>query len=167
MFESLKNKLKSWFTSVKPKPIKGKKAKAAKPKKSKGRKIKEIEVPVKFETGHLNIEPDLEKLKEISEKAIPEEKVEKKKGFFQRLKEVFTKTSITEDNFEEIFSRLELILLENNVAYSVVQEIRKELRTKVVGIEMPSDKVEETIRNSLKEVISNILIEPFNLLAKV
>ena len=167
MFESLKNKLKSWFTSVKPKPIKGKKAKAAKPKKSKGRKIKEIEVPVKFETGHLNIEPDLEKLKEISEKAIPEEKVEKKKGFFQRLKEVFTKTSITEDNFEEIFSQLELILLENNVAYSVVQEIRKELRTKVVGIEMPSDKVEETIRNSLKEVISNILIEPFNLLAKV
>lgn len=167
MFESLKNKLKSWFTSVKPKPIKGKKAKVAKPKKSKGRKIKEIEVPVKFETGHLNIEPDLEKLKEISEKPVVEEKVEKKKGFFQRLKEVFTKTSITEDNFEEIFSQLELILLENNVAYSVVQEIRKELRTKVVGIEMPSDKVEETIRNSLKEVISNILIEPFNLLAKV
>jgi fused signal recognition particle receptor len=169
MFEALKNKLKSWFSSVKPKPAKAKKTKPAKAKKAKlGKaKLKEIEVPVKFETGHLNVEPDLEKLKEINEQAKIAEQKPEKKGFFQRLKEVFTKTSITEEKFAEFFEQLELILLENNVAYQVVQEIRKELRTKVVGIEMPSAKVEETIKHALKEVISNILIEPFELVTKV
>jgi fused signal recognition particle receptor len=169
MFEALKNKLKSWFSSVKPKPAKAKKTKPAKAKKTKpGKaKLKEIEVPVKFETGHLNVEPDLEKLKEINEQAKIAEQKPEKKGFFQRLKEVFTKTSITEEKFNKFFEQLELILLENNVAYQVVQEIRKELRTKVVGIEMPSAKVEETIKHALKEVISNILIEPFELVTKV
>jgi fused signal recognition particle receptor len=169
MFEALKNKLKSWFSSVKPKPVKAKKTKPAKAKKAKpGKaKLKEIEVPVKFETGHLNVEPDLEKLKEINEQAEIAEQKPEKKGWFQRLKEVFTKTSITEEKFTEFFEQLELILLENNVAYQVVQEIRKELKTKVVGIEMPSAKVEETIKHALKEVISNILIEPFDLVTKV
>lgn len=157
MFDLLKKKLSSWFGSVKPKPEKKEKTTA---KAKKEEKIK--------------AEPKKEPIKkpEIKEEVIEKKKVEEikpigKKGFFQILKEKFTRAKISEENFEEIFENLETILLENNIAFQVVQEIKKELKSRLVGIEIGRDELEDTIKNGLKEVIENILIEPFDLLEKI
>lgn len=179
MFDFLKKKLGGWFKSLAGKPAKKekkeKKAKAPKAKKGKKEeKIKEIAVPVTFSPGEQKFEPDLEELQKIPEvkkeeieEKVEEKPVEEKKGWFSRLFSKFTKAKITEDGFEEIFSQLEMILLENNVAYQVVQEVKKELKNKLVGKEVDKKKIEETIKESLKDVIDNILIEPYDLLEKV
>lgn len=165
MFDLLKKKLGSWFGSVKPSEKKSKKEKlkAKKPKaKKKGKKL--LEKPKKIAEA---VEAKVKQI-EVTEakKGIKPETVEKK-GFFQLLKEKFTKARISEENFEEIFENLETILLENNVAFQVVQEIKKELKARLVGIEIKRDELEKTIKTGLKEVIENILIEPFDLLEKI
>jgi fused signal recognition particle receptor len=92
-------------------------------------------------------------------KAKKEEKETKKPGFFERLKQVFTYT-LSEERFEEIFSELEMLLLESNVALEVVEKIKKDLKEKLVGKEIKKDKIEEEIQSSLKEAINNLLINP-------
>jgi fused signal recognition particle receptor len=186
MFKFLKEKIGGWIKSFKGEKKPTKKEKAAKAKKEKVPKKKakkgktEIKLPMKFEVGREKFEPDIEKLKEISEEKLEEkeaevqeeiieaEKKEEKKGFFARIKGFFTKVKITEDNFDEIFQGLEMVLLENNVAYQVVEEIRAELKAKLVGKEIrKNDNIEKMITSSLKEVIDNILIEPFDLIEKI
>ena len=185
MFKFLKEKIGGWIKSFKgeKKPAKKEKkvvSKAKKEKKKVEEKVKkgkkEIKLPMKFEVGKEKFEPDLEKLKEIAEEKeelieepeVEEKPKEEKKGFFARIKGFFTKVKISAENFDEIFADLELILLENNVAYQVVEQIRTELKTKLVGKEIKKkDNIEEIITSSLKEVIDNILIEPFDLLDKI
>lgn len=166
MFKFLKEKLSSWFGSVKSKEKeeKPKKEKKKEEKKAIKEKPSKKEKAVKKAGKKIEKVETEEKIEEIRE--VKEEKPEKK-GFFARLKERFTKTEVNEKDFEEIFEQLELILLENNVAYPVVEEIRKELKNKLVGLSIDKGKVEETIRTSLKETIQNLLIEPFDLLDKV
>jgi len=185
MFKFLKEKIGGWIKSFKgeKKPAKKEKkvvSKAKKEKKKVEEKVKkgkkEIKLPMKFEVGKEKFEPDLEKLKEIAEEKeelieepeVEEKPKEEKKGFFARIKGFFTKVKISAENFDEIFADLELILLENNVAYQVVEQIRTELKTKLVSKEIKKkDNIEEIITSSLKEVIDNILIEPFDLLDKI
>jgi fused signal recognition particle receptor len=109
---------------------------------------------------------------EIQEEAEePEEKEQvieepKKLGFFERLKKVFTYT-LTEDRFEEIFSELEMLLLESNVALEVVEKIKSDLKSELVGKEIKKDKIETEIQNALKKSIENILIEPEDMMKKI
>ena len=44
------------------------------------------------------------------------EEPKEKKGFFRRIKETVTKTSISEEKFDKIFWELEMALMENNIA---------------------------------------------------
>ncbi|MDI3473841.1 MAG: fused signal recognition particle receptor [Candidatus Woesearchaeota archaeon] len=84
------------------------------------------------------------------------------RGFFRR---VFSgKVLITEEKFESIFWEIELMLLENNVAYEVIEEIKKELAEKIVGKEFPRGKIQDVLSSSIKEIIENILLEPFDLI---
>lgn len=102
-------------------------------------------------------------VEEPAEKEIKDNESEteepKKLGFFERLKKVFVYT-ITEDNFEEIFTDLEMLLLESNVAIEVVDKIKSELKTSLVGKEVKKDKLEEEIKLALRNAIKNILINP-------
>jgi len=112
-------------------------------------KEKEIEeIPVKFEVGKQKFEPDLDKIKE-------------KKGIFSKLKSKFV-YKIGEEEFNDIFDDLEMSLLENNVALEAVEDIRKNLKGKLVGREIQKDKLEEEISNELKNSLNEILIEPDN-----
>ncbi len=108
-------------------------------------------IPTKFDTGKQKYEPDLEKIKEeITEKTI-----------FQKIKSTFS-YKISEAGFNEIFDDLEFLLLENNAALEVVENIRKKLAEKLIGKEVPQNKVEGEIRQELKNVLNEILIEPDN-----
>ena len=187
MFESLKKKLSSWLGKPEKKSKKStkkttKKAKSKKETKKKGTKKqkieKSIEIPLKFSPALEKYEPDLEKLEkeaeEIKEKEIEESEITEepqKTGFFSKLfGKISTKVSsvkITEDNFNDIFSDLEMILLENNVALEVVDKIRADLSKSLIGTEIKKSEIEKKITESLKNSILDVLIEPENLIDKI
>lgn len=193
MFDSLKKKLAGWLgkpTKEKKKPAKAKKEKKTKTpkviksKKDKSKKektkeikkedIKEIEVPTKFDSSSLGYKPDTEKIKEIETKLEEEQKIEEKTeeieakpSFFSRLFNKVSKTTIKQEQFDEIFEDLEIILLENNVALEVVDKIREDLSKSLIGKEIKKEDAEKTITNALKESILNVLIEPDDLIKKI
>jgi len=126
-------------------------------------KTKEIpEAPNTFDVTHQKYEPDTEKLKEEIEDE-KEEPLTEKKGFFTKLKSSFT-YQITEEEFNEIFDDLEMLLLENNVALEVTEDIRKHLAKNLIGKEIKKQDLEQEIAKGLKNSINEILIEPDDLL---
>jgi fused signal recognition particle receptor len=172
-----------------------KKDKAKKPvkEKKKVKKIKEIEAPLEFNAGMQQYQPDLEKIKEqvksieehkyvepeqkvfdkeerqISEKILEDIKTEEveKEGFFKRIFSKITKIKISEEDFEAYSDDLGMILLENNVAVEVSEKIIKQLKESIVGKEFLKKEIEGQIKESLKDIIYKILIEPFDLIDKI
>lgn len=175
MFEALKKKLSSWLGTAKEKKKKGAKKTSKKEKskkKSKEKKRKEKKSPIRIteeieEIKEKNNEKITEKI-EIKEIILEKEvKEPKKEGFFSRLFKKFSSAKITSETFEEIFSELEIILLENNVALEVVEKIREDLSKSLIGIEIKKTEIEQRITKSLKESILEVLIEPNNLIEQI
>lgn len=156
MFGKLKEKLKSWTKKI----SRGKEEEPEeRPKEKKIRKKnKEIPMPMKFNAGMKQYQPDLEKLGEKIEKPEPGTK-----SFFKKITSRVSKIKISEKDFEIYAGELENLLLENNVALEVAEKIIKELREKIVGEELLKKEIEEEIKDSFKEIIDKILIAPFNL----
>ncbi len=77
------------------------------------------------------------------------------------------KKSISQEDFEEIFQGLEIILLENNVALEVVDKIKSSLSKELVGKEIKKSEISETILNSLKNSISSVLIDSPDLIEEI
>ncbi len=157
MFRKLKEKLKEW----KDKIIKSEskyEEKSVKKKKSNKKRKKEIKIPEKYNPIG-KYEPDAEKLKKI----IEEKKLENKKNIFS----LFKYTKISEEDFEKYAEELEMILLENNVAFEVAEKIISQLKEQIINKEIDRKKIEETINNTLKEIIKNILKEPPNLITEI
>ncbi len=142
------------------KPIKNKTEKPIK-------KTKEIEIPKKFEVGKQSVEPDIEKIKDIEkelgkpkETKQPEQNIEKqeKESFFNRFK-----TKLTQEKFNELFEELEIILLQNNVAYEVVEKIKTSLENELIGKNLSQTNLKE----SLKKSIENLFTETPDFLKQV
>ncbi len=151
MFKALREKFTSWFKK-KPEEQKPEKPEEKKKlKKIRVKKVKEKEEIIPQET------PKEEQLKQP----------EKKEGFFTKLISKLSTSTLTKEQFDELFQELETILLENNVALEVVDKIKEELAKDLVGIEIKKSEIKDTIINSLKEAIDNILIEPPNLLEQI
>jgi fused signal recognition particle receptor len=174
MFGKLKNKLKSWAKKISEKVPREKEVKEEKPKLVKVIKKpkKKVEAPLEYDVGKHKFEPDVEKIKEIGEKALeePEEILEEKpekKSFFKKIVSKISKIKISEDNFNDYSEDLELLLLENNVALEVAEKIISELKEKIVGCEINRKELENEIKNSLKGIIKEILIEPFDLIEEI
>ncbi|MBC8435019.1 signal recognition particle-docking protein FtsY [archaeon] len=165
---------------VKVSKKKGKKSEEKSPKESKvpGKKPKEkekkkkkVETPVeivkegkkenksfknffkKDKTSEIVLE-NIEK-ESLEIESLDEEQKKKSKGFFHK--------ELTEEKFEELFEELAMNLLQNNVAYSVVEKIKIELREKLVGEKAKSIDLEK----SLIETIENLLIEPQNFIKEI
>lgn len=196
MFDALKKKLASWFSKEKEdkenrkstkktekkakkkpktekKPVKTPKI-AAKEKTEKPSTTKKVEPLIeeipkeeKPETLKEKIEKEAENIKEETSKE--EEKEEKKEGFFSRfIKKIAPgTTTLKQEQIDEIFSEIELTLLENNVALEVVDKIKENLSKDLLGIEVKKDKIEQTILDSLKNSILEVLIEPPNLIENI
>lgn len=121
-------------------------------------------------------EPEPQVSAEVSEDLPPPEpqkpkkevvKEEKPSGFFARLTSKISSKKIEQEHVDEIFGELEMILLENNVALEVVDKIKENLSKDLVGKEVKKDKLENTITDSLKNSISEVLIEPENIIEKI
>lgn len=108
------------------------------------------------------------KEREISEKIIQDIKSEEeKKGFFKKIFSGISKLKISEEDFEEYSEELEMILLENNVALEVSEKIISQLKENIVGKEFLKKEIEGQIKESLKDIIYRILIEPFDIIEKI
>ena len=109
-----------------------------------------------------------ESIESISREAptIEELEHEKKPTFFKRLKERFS-YKLSEEDFENIFENLELLLLENNVALEATEAIKKQIKENLVGKEIKKDKLEEEIQAALKKAIENLLLEPDDILSLI
>jgi len=159
-------------TKSKPKEDKkpAKEKKTEKRKRSKEELNQEREVTTKVMTDmsreNIEIKSPEEKTEEFitsaeeeNEKSEEEKQETKKLGFFARLKNAFSYT-LTQDKFEEMFSELEMLLLESNVALEVVEKIKKDLELKLVNKQLKKEKLEMEIKESLKTAIDDILLEP-------
>ena len=193
MFKSFREKLKNWTRKISEK--KEKEADEVSEKdREKITKIveekeglsdnqtgeKEVKVPLNFNAGTQKYEPNVEKIQEI-EKQIEEtekdeeirerekepEKIEEKEGFLGRLGRRISTTKISEKEIEDYGEELKMLLLENNVAFEVAEEIIGKLKEQMTGREIIKSEIEEDVRNSLKEIIEEILVEPFDVLQKI
>lgn len=102
---------------------------------------------------------DKEEIKESSEK-LDEKKPEKEKPketIFKKVSDTFTKFSLSDEKFEELFWDLEVTLLENNVAVEVIQKIKDDLKEELtkdkISRKNPHDIIQESLAKSLKEVL--------------
>jgi len=79
-------------------------------------------------------------------------------GFFDRFKK-----KISQEKFDELFAELEMTLLQNNIAYEVVAHMKKKLSEELIGKNLSEINIEAKLR----ETISEILIEPPNLVKQI
>ena len=182
MFKFFKEKLKSWLGKSKEE-IEEK----VEEKLEEAEEKKEIKPAMKFNAALQKYEPDLEKTREIieiSKKTAPaieeielisresptieelKEEKEEKPSIFQRLKEKFS-YKLSEQDFEEIFESLEMLLLENNVALEAVEAIKKQLKEELINKDIKKQNLEQEIKTALKKTIENILIESDDFLETV
>ncbi len=144
MFGKLKEKLKGWVKKTEEEPELEKQPKKKGKKKSLEEK-KEIKQTSK-KTKESQKKDELEKSLEDTLKSLPEEE----SGFFVKFKK-----RLTESVFEELFEELELILIQNNVAYGAVESIKKSLGERLIGKNLK----EVNLSKELRESIGSILID--------
>jgi len=103
-------------------------------------------------------EEEIDTVKIKEEKKELKEEIKEKKSLFKKLKEKVGSKKISEDKFETLFSDLEMVLLENNIALEVVDKIKESLRMDLVNV--PLTNVKKIIEKSLKESLEEILTVP-------
>ena len=84
------------------------------------------------------------------------EKLEKKvrKDIFSAVKETISGASeIKEGEISDLLEELELGLIESDVALEVAEEIKNELKKRVVGAKVPKGKTAEFVHEQLKETL--------------
>lgn len=101
---------------------------------------------------------------------------EKKPGMFsklfkapvEKLKESFTKKTLSPEKFEELFSDLEIVMMENNVAVEVIDKIKADLEDTLTSGKISRLNTADLIKLSLHKSIEEVLTtETFNLLDRV
>lgn len=104
---------------------------------------------------------------QIVEAPAVEEKPAEEKGFFASIKEKITTRKIGDAEFGELFWELELALLENNVAVSVIEKIKEDLKKELVDKALPRSKIQESVAEALKKSVTALFdFETFDLVEK-
>lgn len=133
-----------------------KKEEVKKEKAIKGAKKEEIKEELKKELKEIK-----EEVKEV------EEKKEEKLGILGRIKEKLTTSTLTRESFEEVFEPLELALIENNFSMKIIDKLKQRLEKELVDKPFKRSEVESKIKEGLKEIVKNSIIEPFDLVEKI
>ena len=108
------------------------------------------------------VEEEVEESKGVKE---TEKKPKEKKSLLEKVKGI-AKSKISDEKFEKLFEDLEMVLLENNMAYEVIDKIKESLKMDLVNV--PISNVKKTIEKSLKESIEEVMdFEKIDLLKKV
>jgi fused signal recognition particle receptor len=94
-------------------------------------------------------------------------KEEETRGMIERVASKINKIKISEKEFGVYSEELKMLLLENNVAFEVAEEIINKLKEEVINKEFLKKEIEEEIKEILRKIISEILIEPFSIAEKI
>jgi len=123
-------------------------------------------VEEKKKDAALEVERELEKAsgteieRMADDKIVPEEKP-KKEGFLEKITNRFTKkiteVTIKEEDIEAIIDDLKMGLMENDVALDVAEKICDDVEKSLVGKSLKRSKVEDTVNESLRNSIAEIL----------
>lgn len=176
MFKVLKDKLKTWSEKLKPEEEEEKpKSKTSKKTKEK----KETKKTTKKDSSKKEVKKKTGKKPVKKEKINKKEEVEEKESFFEKATKFisgkdteeaeekpeeaveeekkpkldFLKKKLTGEKFDELFEELELILLQNNVAYEVVEKIKENLKEKIVGENLGSLNINDSLKESIEDVL--------------
>ena len=103
-----------------------------------------------------------EELKQIKKKEVEAkvetERKEKKIGLKEKVASLILERTIDEKKVEEVLEDLEIILLESDVAFEVVEEISNNLKKRLVGRKRRiTEKLSDIVLNELKIIIKEIL----------
>ena len=173
MFGKLKEKIGNWAKKVSEK---AEAKETPKPKKELKKekikvnleKLKETAEEIKKE---IHLEPSLDK--QLRGETVGEglkyleEEEEETDSFFKKIKTKISKIKISEKEFEVYSQELEMLLLENNVALEVAERMVQDLKQRIIGKELLKKEAEFEIKEAFKDIIREILIEPFDLLEKI
>ena len=103
------------------------------------------------------------KIEEPKEPEKAEPKIEKEeRTFLEKIKEKVTTTALSEEKFNELFYDLELVLLENNVAFEIVEKIKVALKKELVETKLKRNEINKIIKDNLKKTILSLFQEPFD-----
>lgn len=109
-----------------------------------------------------------DKVKDKFRKDEGETKHEEKKGIFEKIIEVASTTKISDKDFDEMFYDLEMALLESNVAYSVVEKIKSDLKKDLVDKLIRRSEVDDIVLKSLRKSIYSLFdVKGFDLIEKI
>ncbi len=106
----------------------------------------------------------------LEEEPVPEEPEEPKpkRGLFAKLKDTFTKKSLSPEKFEEMFWDLEVVLLENNVALEVIEKLKEDMKQDLTTGKVSRLGIDDMILVSLRESVDAVLdISGFDLVKKI
>lgn len=81
-------------------------------------------------------------------------------GFLAKATNTVLNTTIDDESFNDLFWELERILLTNNVAKPVVDELKEKLRDDLVGKDVRRGTSDEQVASALREAIRTVLLEP-------
>ena len=179
MFSFLKNKIKDAFSKIKKEEVEIEQESQDNSKEEIQKE--ELEKTIKEEKRETKKEKKKEESKgeqkekidlieekiETLEKEVDQEIKEEKKGFFNKIKETISTTKISESKFEELFSIIEIALLENNVAYEVVEKVREDLKSELAEKAFKRGDLANKFKDYFKESLSSIFVEPFDLIEKI
>jgi fused signal recognition particle receptor len=122
-------------------------------KKKEEREEPKEEVPVvsKEEPSEEIPEGPIEEKKEEPAEEIPE-----KRGLFKKFTEKIVTKKISASQFDTLFSDLEMVLLENNVALSVIDTLKDDLKSSVVDVPLKRGKILDIITSELKDSVEHL-----------
>ncbi len=89
-----------------------------------------------------------------------ESKNEPRPGLFRRIRETVTSASLSDDRFDELFSDLEVAMLENNVALETVDRIRSDMKAALVKQRFALGRTREAVTNALRSSLQEIFLTP-------
>ncbi len=102
----------------------------------------------------------------VPEKQEPKGPAKEKKAAKPSIFKAITETKLSESKFEDLFRDLEVELLQNNVAYSIVEKMQDRLRDALVNQTVKRKDISSIVKDEMRELVLNILSEakPIDLL---
>jgi len=78
----------------------------------------------------------------------------------RKLSDAITKKELSDEEFEEIFSEVEIALLEGDVAYDVVELLKEKLKQELVGMKLSRFSGSEgVVKSKIRSVIRDLLLK--------
>lgn len=105
-----------------------------------------------------------QKKEEVTQEVVQEKQREKKtekkkesKTIVEQIREKISTKKISAEQFDELFWNIEVELLENNVAFEVIEKIKDDLKKKLVDAPLKRGEIEATVRESLRKSVEDVL----------